>query len=159
MSGLGITVSWNARLKGFLKGMSSECFGICDSMCFVVLRPTGEQDECGGASPSWELGKTVVYMGWSTWDGPEPRLEPFLIGPGDEKEIILTPIEILSIAKGEDVPLPEGVVISEEREVFTDDTLFIKTSKGDLYLPSYCRREEGDTPTFSGKKLSYYHQK
>ena len=148
-----IQIFWEAKAKNMPQGMSREYFGIYGEVCFIVFRPTGQTGECGEPAPDWNLSETVVYM------AKLEKVEDFLVGPGEGKDISFIPLKVLSVRRGKEVPLPEGVTIPERLRNFPDKTLFIETEKDTFYLPDLFIRatDNGHVPTLNGKALSYYY--
>jgi hypothetical protein len=153
MEELKIRFFCEARAQNMPQGMIRECFGICEEVCFVVLRPTGQTNECGEPGPDWNLSETMVFM------SKQERAEDFLVGPGKVKDIHFVPLKVLSVKIGEKVPLREGTTIPEERKDYPDRTLFITTKEDSFYLPDPFVRPAGNghVPTLNGKALSYYY--
>lgn len=116
-----------------------EFWGWRGDMVFAAIRPMGETNECGEASPIWDEKDLSLFM------GEIKGREEIMLKPGQNIKVDMKPIKILEARKCKQAP----------QEKFPNDrTLKVETCQGTFYLPDLDVRK-GDTPTFNGQPLRY----
>lgn len=123
-----------------------EFWGYCGMMFFAAIRPEGQTDEYGGASPFWEEKDLRLFM------GKVNKPEDIIMKPKQKIGVVMAPIEVLKVEKSKQ----PGRKKDRHGDFYdvNDRTLTIETVQGIFYLPDGWARE-GEIPTFNGKPAEY----